>query len=101
MLPNIAVILTDAQRKILWVNEDFTEITGYTLYRSGGKNPACCKDLKPNRGRHQRIRRSLQHNDCLQEEITNYRKNGEPLFVQVGDPSGFQPQPTVEQLHCL
>jgi PAS domain S-box-containing protein len=35
----IAVILTDAQRRILWVNRDFETITGYELGEVMGLNP--------------------------------------------------------------
>ena len=35
----IAVILTDARRRILWVNEDFTQITGYTYEEVVGRVP--------------------------------------------------------------
>ena len=39
MIPNIAVIVTDAQKNILWVNDDFTEITGYSFQEVQGKKP--------------------------------------------------------------
>ena len=39
MIPNIAVILTNAQKRILWVNDDFTHITGYSLPEVVGKSP--------------------------------------------------------------
>ena len=39
MTPNIAVILTDATKKIIWVNDDFTYITGYSISEAMGKKP--------------------------------------------------------------
>ncbi|MCB0614083.1 MAG: helix-turn-helix domain-containing protein [Phaeodactylibacter sp.] len=83
MLPNIAVILTDAQRKILWVNEDFTEITGYTLTEVAGKKPNLLQGPETEQEAIKRIRRNLQHNIAFREEITNYRKNGEAYLCKL------------------
>ncbi len=83
MLPNIAVILTDAQRKILWVNEDFTEITGYTLTEVVGKKPSLLQGPGTEQEAINRIRRSLQHKIAFREEITNYRKNGESYLCKL------------------
>lgn len=83
MLPNIAVILTDAQRKILWVNEDFTEITGYTLTEVIGRKPSLLQGPKTEREAIARIRRSLEHMVPFKEEITNYRKNGESYLCKL------------------
>ncbi|MCB0569995.1 MAG: helix-turn-helix domain-containing protein [Phaeodactylibacter sp.] len=78
MAPNIAVILTDANRRILWVNEDFTSITGYTLSDALGKKPG---SLLQGPGSEQdaigRIRKGLDNMAPIKDEITNYRKNGE------------------------
>lgn len=83
MLPNIAVILTDAQRKILWVNDDFTEITGYTLTEVIGKKPSLLQGPKTEKDAINRIRRSLENEVAFMEEITNYRKNGEPYICRL------------------
>lgn len=83
MIPNIAVILTDAQRRILWVNEDFTEITGYTLTEVIGKKPSLLQGPESEQDAIKRIRRGLEHKAPLQEEITNYRKNGEPYLCKL------------------
>lgn len=78
MAPNIAVILTDASRRILWVNEDFTTITGYTLTEVIGRKPG---SLLQGPGTEpeavSRIRKGLENQAPLKDEITNYRKNGE------------------------
>ncbi|MCB9050041.1 MAG: helix-turn-helix domain-containing protein [Lewinellaceae bacterium] len=83
MLPNIAVILTDAQRKILWVNDDFTEITGYTLTEVIGKKPSLLQGPGSEQDAINRIRRSLEHQIAFREEITNYRKNGEAYLCKL------------------
>jgi PAS domain S-box-containing protein len=78
MIPNVAVILTDAKKHILWVNNDFTELTGYTLGEVIGHNPGQLlqgtntdpQDVK-------RIGQALAAQIPFKDEILNYRKNGE------------------------
>lgn len=84
MYPNIAVILTDAARKIIWVNEDFTQITGYNLTEVIGKKPgAILQGPASDTEAIQRIRRALQMQLPLKDQITNYRKNGEPYTCKL------------------
>lgn len=84
MIPNIAVILTDPNKRILWVNEDFSRITGYTAMEAIGKIPGA---LLQGPGTEQdavhRIRKGLQQKISLKEQLTNYRKNGEPYLCRL------------------
>jgi len=84
MIPNIAVILTDAEKRIIWVNDDFTAITGYTLTEALGKRPG---ELLQGPNTEEeivlRIRRGLSNQTSLSEEITNYRKNGEEYVCKL------------------
>ena len=84
MIPNIAVILTDEQKKIIWVNDDFTFITGYTVSEAIGKKPGELLQ-GPNTEKEivLKMRRSLDNNAPLKEEITNYRKNGEEYICKL------------------
>ena len=77
MLPNIAVIVTDSNRKILWVNDDFTIITGYALREVYGQKPSLLQGPKTEYESILRIRKALEDRESIKEEITNYRKNGE------------------------
>lgn len=77
MVPHIAVIVTDAHRRILWVNDDFTLITGYTLNEVLGKKPSILQGPKSEKEAIKRIRRALENEMPFKEVITNYRKNGE------------------------
>ena len=76
MLPNIAVILTDANRKILWVNDDFTIITGYHLTEVLGKKPSILQGPKTEQNVVDRIRKALNNKVPIKDEITNYTKDG-------------------------
>ena len=83
MLPPIAVILTDAERNIIWVNQDFTDITGYTLLEVVGRKPSLLQGLKSEHTVMRRIRRGLEAKVPIKEEITNYRKNGEVYLCKL------------------
>jgi PAS domain S-box-containing protein len=84
MTPNIAVILTDATKKIIWVNDDFTYITGYSISEAMGKKPGELLQ-GPNSEKEivLKMRRGLDSQSPLQEEITNYRKNGEEYICKL------------------
>ncbi len=78
MIPNIAVVLTDASKRILWVNEDFTSLTGYSLPEIYGRKPgSLLQGAETEPEVILRIRKALQQQVPLKEDITNYRKNGE------------------------
>lgn len=84
MMPHIAVILTDASKRILWVNEDFTHITGYAVSEVIGKKPgALLQGPATEQDVVQRIRKSLDQKNPLREVITNYRKNGEAYLCKL------------------
>lgn len=77
MVPHIAVIVTDSERHILWVNEDFTYITGYSLSEVLGKKPSILQGPNSERDVVRRIRKGLESQVPIKDVITNYRKNGE------------------------
>lgn len=84
MIPSIAVILTDPARRILWVNEDFYRITGYSPHEAIGKVPgALLQGPSTEQDAVQRIRKGLQQQISLKEQLTNYRKNGEPYLCRL------------------
>ncbi len=98
MLPNIAVILTDANRKILWVNDDFTVITGYHLSEVLGKKPSILQGPDTEKSVVDRIRKALNNKVPVKDEITNYTKDGRiypcrlviyPVFNEVNELVNF------------
>ncbi len=79
-----AVIITNANREIEWVNPGFTRISGYTLEEVKGKVPGRIlqgKDTDPQTV--QRIREQLQLKTSFQEEILDYRKDGKPYWINL------------------
>lgn len=83
MVPPIAIILTDAKRKILWVNDGFTAITGYRLYEVIGKKPSLLQGPDTEQNAVDRIRECLQNKISFKDELTNYRKNGESYLCKL------------------
>lgn len=74
---NIAVIITDKDRNIQWVNNDFTAITGYTLKDVRGKKPSILQGVNTEPHVVEEIRNSLNNLIPVKTDITNYRKDGE------------------------
>jgi PAS domain S-box-containing protein len=74
----VGIILTDASRRILWVNDDFTEMTGYSIDEVIGKKPSLLQGAGTDWQVVERIRQQLKDLVSFKEELTNHRKNGEP-----------------------
>jgi PAS domain S-box-containing protein len=79
-----AIILTDKEGLIEWVNAGFTRTTGYTLEEVIGKKPGSFlqgPDTDP--ATIQRIREKLLSKQAFTEEILNYTKQGEPYWLSL------------------
>jgi PAS domain S-box-containing protein len=84
MIPNIAVILTDPHQRIVWVNDDFTAITGYSLGEAIGRIPGkILQGPKTEPEVIERIRKAIQQRIPFRDQLTNYRKNGEPYLCKL------------------
>ncbi|HTP97346.1 MAG TPA: PAS domain S-box protein, partial [Burkholderiales bacterium] len=79
-----AVIIADAQRRIEWVNDAFTRLTGYTLTECAGRTPAEIlhgADTDPALVAH--LQERAARGEGYQFEIVNYAKSGERLWLAV------------------
>ena len=77
-----AVILTDPAGLIVWVNDGFERITGYSIEQSLGRRPG--ELLQGHETDAQTVRRMadrLAQGCGFREEVLNYRKNGEPYWI--------------------
>jgi PAS domain S-box-containing protein len=84
MIPNIAVILTDPNQRIIWVNEDFSAITGYSLGEAIGRIPGkILQGPKTDPAARDRIRKAIQSRIPYKDQLINYRKNGEPYTCKL------------------
>ena len=74
---NVAIILTDAARRIIWVNDFFSHLTGYSLDEVRGKKPSLLQGNRTDSHIVEEMRFCLEHGLSFKNEILNYRKNGE------------------------
>ncbi|MFO8044605.1 MAG: EAL domain-containing protein [Halomonas sp.] len=74
-----AITITDADNRIIEVNEAFERVTGYSRDEVLGQNPRLLASGRQTRGFYQTLWRSLQETGHWQGEILNRRKNGELL----------------------
>ena len=79
-----AVIITDAQGHIEWVNDGFTRITEYTLDEVIGQKPG--KFLQGPKTRPetvQKMRDAISRGEAVSDEIMNYSKSGRPYWLGI------------------
>ncbi len=79
----IAVILTDKDRRIQWVNSDFTRITGYSISEVYGKKPSILQGVNTEPEVVESIKHALNNELPIKTEITNYRKDGEEYLCKL------------------
>lgn len=79
----IAVILTDSERRIQWVNDDFTNITGYTFQEVLGRKPNILQGKNTKMSSIERIKKGLAGKVPFKAEILNYRKDGEEYLCRL------------------
>ncbi len=79
----LGVVVEDAQRRIVYVNETFTRETGYTLSEVSGKSCSLLQGSGTDPADVQAIRDALNANQVVQRTILNYRKDGRELLYQV------------------
>lgn len=72
-----AITITDAEGRIITVNDAFTKITGYTLTEVLGKNPNILQSGKHSKEFYAQMWRGLAEHGSWQGEILNRRKNGD------------------------
>ena len=79
-----AVIITDKEGVIEWVNDGFTRITGYTFQEAIGKRPgSILQGPLTDPGSVMRIREALKQKKGFTEEILNYHKNGQTYWLSI------------------
>ncbi len=94
-----AAIITDVQRRVVWVNEGFTRITGYTLDEVRGRTPGSILQFeKTDRSTVDHMARCVREGKGCRVEILNRGKDGreywldvdiQPLVDEKGALSGF------------
>jgi diguanylate cyclase (GGDEF)-like protein/PAS domain S-box-containing protein len=72
-----AILITDAQIRIIRVNHAFTEITGYTAEEVAGKNPSIMRSGRHDKAFYAALWQQLNETGSWAGEIWDRRKNGE------------------------
>ena len=79
-----AVIISDKDGYIEWVNDGFTRMTGYTLEEAVGQKPGpLLQGPLTDPGTIRQISDSLRQKTGFTEEILNYHKNGETYWLSI------------------
>jgi len=78
-----ALIITDADQKIVWVNDGFTQMTGYTKTFAINKKPHFLQGIDTSQKTKKRIREKLKDLKPFTEIIINYRKDNTPYKCEV------------------
>lgn len=79
-----SVMITDAEENIIWINEGYTRISGYTLEEISGKkigysldNPGVDPEVR------QKVRGLLDNKLPYKDEFMIFTKNGDPIWIEV------------------
>lgn len=71
-----AIIITDAQQNIIWVNDGFSKMTGYSKSFALTKTPRFLQGKDTSEKTKLEIKQSLNAHKPFQSVIRNYKKNG-------------------------
>jgi len=95
-----AVMITEAEAlnelgpTILYVNEAFTKMTGYSLEEVIGKSPKILQGLKSDSIELKRLNEAMRNWQSCEINIVNYKKNGEEYWVN------FSVSPVMNERGC-
>lgn len=78
------VIITNAERRIVWVNEGFTRITGYSCEEAMGRNPGQLLQC-PNTDRdtQRQLRQAVRSGNSFHGEILNRARDGREYWIDL------------------
>lgn len=79
-----AVVLTEAEGRISWVNDGFTRLTGYTLEEARGRKPGSfLQGPNTDPSTVQYIRKQLSLGQGFSAELVNYSKSGREYWLAI------------------
>ena len=79
------IMIADREKRIVWVNRAFEQVTGYSAGEVYGKTPRILASGQHGTDFYQSMWREIEQRGCWQGEIQNRRKNGEiyPEFLNI------------------
>ena len=78
-----AVVITDSDFRIIYVNPAFTHISGYEMEEVLGKNPRFLQGSETSQATRMSMRESLAAGRPVHAEIINYHKEGRPYWLDL------------------
>lgn len=81
--PHEALVLTDSQQTIQWVNKRFEKMTGYSQRFAVGKRPSFLQGKNTKTETKNRIREHLKTGKTFEETVINYKKDSRQYLCQV------------------
>ncbi len=79
-----SIVITDGDGLTEWVNEAFTQMTGFTVDDMAGKKPGVVlQGPETDRDTVVAISKALQKRQPIQTEILNYDKQGVPYWIEL------------------
>ncbi|TZF84871.1 PAS domain S-box protein [Pedobacter sp. BS3] len=94
---NNIVLITDKHGVITWVNQAFTNFTGYTFEEVVGKTPDILHGPDTDAEIQQRIVEAVRRNQFVDFEVLNYTKDGRAYWVQLNISPIFNEHNEVER----
>ena len=81
--PYDALVLTDQEIAIQWVNQGFVQMTGYAKTEVLGRSPKMLQGTNTSKSSRDRVRQQLYGQQAFSEDLVNYRKNGDEYVCRV------------------
>ncbi len=79
-----AVVITDAQRRIVWVNEAFTRVSGHALHEAVGRSPgALLQTAETDTATVARMRAAFAAGQGVRVELLNRGKTGRSYWLDI------------------
>lgn len=84
-----AIVITEAEPfdqpgpKIIYVNEAFSRMTGYSREELIGQNPRMLQGEETDRQELDKVRKALENWQPFEADLINYKKNGEKFWVNM------------------
>ena len=79
-----AVVITDANERIEWVNEGFVRITGYSVAEVLGRKPAeFLQGPETSIEAKRKLKDAIARGEPIKTEILNYAKDGRPYWLEM------------------
>lgn len=83
------VLITDAETldrpgpRVVFVNEAFVEMTGYSQDEILGESPRILQGPDTERDRLRKVRKAMENDQRFRTELTNYRKDGSKFTIEL------------------